>query len=74
MAHVSRVSISFEVEESPGAPQPMGHEAWAGRVLVPDAYLTRSATIEDTAERAITAEQLSSAAIVAEKPSHQASR
>ena len=36
----------------------MGHRAWAGRVLVPEAYLTRSATINDTAERAITVDQL----------------
>ena len=48
----------FQVQETPRAPQPVGHEAWAGRVLVPERYLARSARIEDTAERAITADQL----------------
>ena len=37
---------------------PLGHKTWAGRVAVPKNYLHRSATIKDTAERAITVAQL----------------
>ena len=37
---------------------PVGHPTWAGRVAVPKRYLRRGATIEDTALRGITSEQL----------------
>ena len=37
---------------------PVGHPTWAGRVAVPKIYRRRGTTIEDTALRGITSEQL----------------
>ena len=41
-----------------GAARSVGHEKWVGRVFVPEKYFLRGATIEDTALRGTTSEQL----------------
>ena len=41
-----------------GAARSVGHEKWVGRVFVPEKYFLRGATIEDTALRGTTSEQM----------------
>ena len=57
--------VSSKDDESKRVPPRVGHETWAGRVRVPEVYLTRGTTITDTAKRAITVDQINDLAAFA---------